>query len=395
MPALASPLSLVSTTTPFILASKSETLIGRGSLNALACRRTEDLVRCVSTFFEGARRFAHAPDSQLLVGALPFSPTGRVHLFQPRSVDRMSGRTNLFEHASQDAALPTTWSVRAEPSRSSYARRVREALDRMESSDLKKVVLGRRLTLEANKPISIETALERLSADAESTTYAIPLPPGPDGEARTMVGASPELLIERRGLLVRSEPMAGSTPRRSNPDADRQAAQALLTSDKDRREHAAVVDWVVDRLAPYCRRVHAADAPALKSTATMWHLVTPVSGELRDARTSSLELSLALHPTPAVCGVPEDAALAAITDLESFDRGFFAGAVGWCDHTGDGQWFVTIRCGEISGHRADLYAGAGIVVGSDPESEAAETSAKFTTLLKALGVDEDGHVIDV
>jgi isochorismate synthase len=101
-----------------------------------------------------------------------------------------------------------------------------------------------------------------------------------------------------------------------------------------------------------------------------------------------------LHPTAAVCGQPREIAAAAIEQLESFERGFFTGAVGWCDSAGDGQWMVTIRCAEVHGNRARLYAGAGIVTGSDPEAEAAETSAKFQTLLRAMGIDETGRALD-
>jgi isochorismate synthase len=381
---------------PFVFASTTETLLAHESAHVLSCRRTDDLTRCVSTFFEDTARAGYVRGAQILVGALPFSPLGRVHLFQPRAVDRQPGRSVLVDRPVTGASLPTTWRVRAEPSREEYACGVVDALGRMESNNgsspsLRKVVLGRRLIVEADAPISVEAVLAHLAKDPDSTTYAVPLPAGLDGEPRTLVGASPELLLEKRGSLVRSEPMAGSTPRRQDPIADRRAAEDLLRSDKDLREHAAVVDWVVDRLSPYCQHIHVADSPSLKSTATMWHLVTPVSAELCDARVSSIELSLALHPTPAVCGVPPDAALAAIDDLEPFDRGFFAGAVGWCDNTGDGQWLVTIRCGEISGRRAEVYAGAGIVLGSNPESEVAETSAKMTTFLKALGIDEHGR----
>jgi isochorismate synthase len=122
----------------------------------------------------------------------------------------------------------------------------------------------------------------------------------------------------------------------------------------------------------------------------MWHLATPITGSLHDEAVSSVELAAALHPTPAVCGLPRDRARAVIGACESFDRGFYAGAVGWCDARGDGRWLLAIRCAEISGDQARLYAGCGIVAGSDPAAELRESSAKFRTVLGALGIDEAG-----
>jgi len=123
----------------------------------------------------------------------------------------------------------------------------------------------------------------------------------------------------------------------------------------------------------------------------MWHLGSTIEGVLRDPDVTALELALAIHPTPAVCGTPFDEALDVIGQLEPFDRDFYSGAVGWTDARGDGEWHVAIRCAEICGTSARLFAGAGIVDGSDPAAEAAETSGKFTALLRALGVDEQGR----
>ena len=120
----------------------------------------------------------------------------------------------------------------------------------------------------------------------------------------------------------------------------------------------------------------------------MWHLATQVTGELRDPRTPVHVLAQALHPTPAVCGYPTDQAYAAIAELEPFDRGFYTGAVGYTDAAGDGEWVVTIRCADIHGATAELFAGGGIMPDSDPEAELAETTAKFRTLLLALGADQ-------
>ena len=144
--------------------------------------------------------------------------------------------------------------------------------------------------------------------------------------------------------------MAGSARRSMDHVADRATAERLMRSEKDLREHASVVEWVADRLAPYCRSLRVPAKPVLRSTSTMWHLVSPIEGELHDDDVSSIELATTLHPTPAVCGVPRDAAAQAIAELEPFDRGFFTGAVGCCDASGDGRWLVTIRCAEIAGN---------------------------------------------
>uniref|UniRef100_UPI0015F1001F isochorismate synthase n=1 Tax=Pseudonocardia pini TaxID=2758030 RepID=UPI0015F1001F len=163
---------------------------------------------------------------------------------------------------------------------------------------------------------------------------------------------------------------------------------ALLASDKDRREHALVAGQVADVLGRFCADLEVPAGPEVIGTPTMWHLSSRITGRLVDPGVSSLELAEALHPTPAVCGVPEDPARAAIADLEADDRGYFTGLVGWTDPRGDGEWVITIRSAEVSGETVRLFAGAGIVEGSEPAAELAETGAKFRTMLRALGVDE-------
>jgi isochorismate synthase len=149
-----------------------------------------------------------------------------------------------------------------------------------------------------------------------------------------------------------------------------------------------VTDAVRASLRPLCKKLTASVPPRLIATATMWHLQTEIVGELTDPSTSSLQLALALHPTPAVCGVPTARARAAIGELEGFDRDFYAGVVGWCDRSGDGEWVVAIRCAEVRPDSLRLYSGAGIVAGSVPAAELAETSAKFRTMLEAIGLDD-------
>jgi isochorismate synthase len=283
-----------------------------------------------------------------------------------------------------DAYRVTAW-----PSRRDYERAVDRALERMEASAsgreaLRKVVLARTLTIEGRVPFDPAAIVERLREDPSVTTFSMPLPDDDDGRCRTLVGATPELLLRREGLTVTSMPLAGSARRGADEGQDRAAAEALVTSSKDLHEHAVVVEWIADHLSSRCKSLRVSPKPRLVATRSLWHLATPIQGRLRDESASSVELAAALHPTPAVCGMPVDLARATIQELEPFDRGFFAGAVGWCAANGDGVWMMAIRCAQLSDTSAQLFAGAGIVPGSTPGSEADETFAKFGALLDAL-----------
>ncbi|GAA3441680.1 isochorismate synthase [Planomonospora venezuelensis] len=274
------------------------------------------------------------------------------------------------------------WRVRPVPAPQDYAKAVRLALERMDAGLLEKVVLARTLELTSDRPIDLLDLIRPLVGRDRS--FAAPLPGG-----RTLIGASPELLVSRRGRSVVSNPLAGSAARSTDPAEDRRRATALTSSAKDLYEHRLVVESVADALAPYCAELDVPAAPELTATGTMWHLSTHVTGVLRDPDTSVLTLAAALHPTPAVCGTPRAEARRVIGELEPFDRGFYTGMVGWADAAGDGEWAVTIRCAEVAERVLRLYAGAGIVTGSDPERELAETTAKFRTMLHALGVNTD------
>lgn len=180
--------------------------------------------------------------------------------------------------------------------------------------------------------------------------------------------------------------MAGSRPRSDDPVEDQRRSKELLSSSKDLHEHAVVVNAVAEALRPFMKHIEVPDSPSLISTETMWHLSTKVKGELAHSETSALELAIALHPTPAVCGSPAERARESILDIESFDRGFFTGMVGWCNALGDGEWIVTIRCAEVEENELRLFAGAGVVGESKPEEELAETTAKLQTMLRAMGI---------
>jgi isochorismate synthase len=231
------------------------------------------------------------------------------------------------------------------------------------------------------------TIVDRLAkADPGANSYLVDLTAaGGEYSGTALVGATPELLVARRGDRVGCAPFAGSAPRLPDPEADEASGRALAESAKNRHEHELVIDAVRKALDPLCVDLQIPQAPQLSRTAAVWHLSTPITGRLRETSTTALDLAIALHPTPAVGGVPTDVAVELISELEG-DRGFYAGAVGWCDQRGDGRWAVSIRGAQLSADRRTAYAhaGGGIVDESDPDDEVDETTTKFTTMLSAL-----------
>ena len=339
----------------------------------------DDLGERLTTVAAATTALADAGPGAIVVGAVPFDPTAPARLSVAGSVRRAAP----WHHVPTRSVRPVsgTW-TRRDADRDVFLAGVRKALARLDRPGLRKVVLARALELTFSQRIEARELLAALAdRDPYGYTFAVDL-----GD-RTLLGASPELLVSRRGTRVLANPLAGSAPRDQDPVRDGRNATALLSSVKDRREHDLVVAAVADGLAPLCRRVEVPE-PELLPTRAMWHLSTRITAEAA-AGVSAFDLATALHPTPAVCGDPTGPARALIRELEPFDRGFYTGLVGWSDAAGDGDWVVTIRCGEVSGTGLRLYAGAGIVPGSTPDAEFAETAAKFRTFLSALGVEED------
>ena len=339
----------------------------------------------IATLAARSAAFLAAADGPgLLVGAVPYDRAAEDCLHQPARVDTTPRRF-------PPAAFGGEWRVEAIPPAADYRAAVAAALERLDvGGPLRKVVLSRSLAMTCGHDIPAAALLAGLGRDPAATLFSVALPERQPGQPRRLLGATPELLLSRRGRAVASHPLAGSARRRADPARDRAAGEALLASAKDRREHEMVVEAVLDALAPHCRELGAPKGTTLRATATMWHLGTRIEGILRDGAPAA-ELLAALHPTPAVCGLPREPADILLRQLEGHDRGFYAGAVGWLDAAGDGEWHVALRCAEIEGPRLTMWAGAGIVPGSDPEGETAETSAKFLAMLGALGIDEDGH----
>lgn len=376
------------TSAPFSFYGPGGRVAGQGRVQALARGTSETLAARIGDALSGA-----APDA-LIGGALPFDRDGADCLWLCQG-----------EWAAATPPAPAVaplklagWRLTAEPDARAYARAVARALDIMAAGAgtpeaLEKVVLARSLLIESASPVPVDALLTRLASDDSVTAFQVALPQMDAGPGRVLCGATPELLIEKTGRRVLSHPLAGSARRQADPALDRAAADALAQSGKDHREHALVVEAILDTLAPYCDKLGCPEGTCVTSTRSMWHLGTRIEGRLRDADMPAVLLASALHPTPAVCGVPTARAADVIRALEPVARDFYAGAVGWCDARGDGAWYVAIRCAEISGTSARLYAGAGIVPGSDPMAEAAETGAKFGALLAALGLPADAGLV--
>ncbi len=332
-----------------------------------------------------ARTSLTSHSAPIIVGALPFDISKPAALIRPQDVRFLDALPNW-----PSRPVPVTRVAQTLPEPGEHRARIAAALRRLRdpASGLHKVVLARALRLVADGPLDARTILDRLfTADPATNAYLADLTAaGADYSGTVLIGASPELLVARHGERVVCAPFAGTAPRLPDPDADRAGADALAASDKNRHEHEIVVDALRKALDPLCVDLQIPSTPRLSRTAAVWHLSTPISGRLREKSTTALDLALALHPTPAVGGAPAGDAVDLIGEIEG-DRGFYAGAVGWCDQRGDGRWVVSIRGAQLSADRrtAVAHAGGGIVAESDPDDEVGETTTKFTTILAALG----------
>lgn len=275
------------------------------------------------------------------------------------------------------AVTGATFTIRPGVSTETYLAAVATIRDAVRAGKITKAVIARDIVVESSLPIDIHALLHRLKASfGSSYRYSI------DG----LVGASPELLIERRDDRIASHPLAGTTPRTGDPVIDAQLAKDLRASSKNQVEHRVVIDMVHDTLLPWCSYLDWQPEPDVVAVANVQHLGTRVEGTLSDPYPHVFDLVTELSPTPALGGHPRDAALDLIAQHEGVRRGRYGGAVGWCDRDGNGTWAVTIRCAEFSADRrsARLFAGGGIVAASEPVAELAETQAKFQAMLAAI-----------
>lgn len=268
--------------------------------------------------------------------------------------------------------------LESNPPVSDWLTAVHEAIEAIRDDALRKVVLTRSVVINSDRAPDGFDVVRHLEQ-----SYRRCFGFGWQSNGATFVGASPELLVRLDGGTVTSNPLAGTARRGEGEEEDRQLANGLLRSEKDRVEHGFVVDDIVERLGPLTEDLAVPDGPSLKRMSTVQHLSTRITGGARHA-VHVLDLVEALHPTPAVGGTPRDEARALIDKAEGFDRGWYTGGIGWLDGGGDGEFAIGLRCGLLEGTRAHVFAGAGIVSDSDPEAELLETRLKLRPLLELL-----------
>ncbi|RJQ77242.1 isochorismate synthase [Pseudonocardiaceae bacterium YIM PH 21723] len=256
-----------------------------------------------------------------------------------------------------------------------YRAAVATAVERMRAGELDKVVLAHDLVASADHPLDQRYLLRNL-ADRYPSCWVFAV----DG----LVGATPELLLRRKGTRVTSRVLAGTTWPQRGESAD-ELATGLLASAKNQGEHRYAVRSFTDSLRPLCDSLHAPESPSVLRLPNVLHLCSDVVGELRDTDVPSLiELAAAVHPTAAVGGTPTRHAVRVIEELEGMDRGRYAGPVGWIDGNGDGELGIALRCAEIRDNTARLFAGGGIVADSDPDVEVREAASKLIPVRDAL-----------
>lgn len=321
----------------------------------------------------------------MVVGAIPFDLDEPCALRVPEKIIRTDGPLEPPLYYRRNVPLHAKITL-MNPSKETHLQRVSAAVATIKNTPLKKIVLARSVGLkfDTSSPIDpLEIAARLIHLSPEKNAFLAEIGRTAT-EKRWIVGSSPEVLIRTKGQVFFCYPLAGSAARHSDPRLDKEIGQQLLYSQKNLDEHSYVVNHIATTLAPVCSSVTYPPTPELKKTAEMWHLATPISGQLIPGF-SALDLALRLHPTPAVCGTPTAIAKDLILQVES-DRSFYAGAVGWCDNTGDGEFMVAIRCAETDGVQARAWAGGGLVATSEPAAEVAETDAKLRTIMRALGL---------
>ena len=328
------------------------------------------------------------------IGALPFDPSAPGHLVVPRrifgrrgglswltTVEPYDGRPGHSGAPSAPGQLrgqpPDRFELTPTLTHAEWKDVVEAAVELLQQGQLAKVVLARRIDIEANRPFVVSDVLERLSSLYPSCMiYSV----------EGFLGASPELLVRRTGDIVESQPLAGTVARSGDVHGDEVLVARLMGTPKLRHEHRVVVDSIHAALAPLCAGLDVPETPSVLGLRNVSHLATPIRGRLapRSHQLTALELAALIHPTPAVGGSPRPEAVEYLQKVEGFDRGRYAGPVGWVDRHGDGCFALGIRCAEVAGPSARIYAGNGIVAGSDPAEELAETQLKLQALLAAL-----------
>ncbi|THU05199.1 isochorismate synthase [Lampropedia puyangensis] len=339
----------------------------------------------VNALFAQAR--SRGQTTPTLFGLIPFDTQLPASLTLPLHVQHtLSPNDALTIGANSAQVSPSVLSKTPVPAPEVYGQMVERALELFAQGDVKKIVLARAMDIALDGAIDPEHIMrDLLTRNRHGYTFNLPIWAEDAQSQASMMGASPELLVRREGEMVYINPLAGSIPRHSDPVIDQQRHEGLAASEKDLREHGYVVSDIARILAEHCTELDVPETPSVIGTDALWHLSTFITARLKSPQMSALDLGLALHPTPAMCGYPTAQAFASIQALEPFAREYFAGLVGWQKENGDGEWALTIRCGRYDGQRSfRLYAGAGTVAGSDPVSEIRETETKMATFLRAI-----------
>ena len=285
---------------------------------------------------------------------------------------------NLEKIATAPISGEITWQA-GSISEQAWQSQVSSAISAIKSNVLEKVVLARDITATSKSEISVRDLLQRLEIEYPSTWIFLV-----DG----LIGATPELLVRLSKSLVTSRVLAGTIRKTGNEDRDLTLAASLAKSSKDLEEHEYAVRSVADALAPFCSSTNVPEAPFVLHLSNVMHLATDVTGVLNDSAKQSdiFTLIAQLHPSAAVCGTPATEAKKLINELEQMNRERYAGPVGWIDANNDGEIAIALRCGQLSDDRKTirLFAGCGIVAGSDPANEFAESQAKLMPMRTAL-----------
>ncbi|KWZ94686.1 putative isochorismate synthase [Anaerococcus hydrogenalis] len=321
---------------------------------------------------------------KIIVGAFPFSDNENGNFYVvdkfKKSEKKLSDRERvitLLEHKNKVLYKKTF------PSDDVFKNNVNKGLNYISSGLIEKIVLSRGYIIEFENKIKIDQIIKRLyKNNALGYIYAINLL-----DNGFVLGASPEMLVSKRGYKISSNPLAGSRPRSNNLYKDKLLAEELKHSKKDLNEHKIVVNYIIKNLNEVCTNIKYHKLPKLINTNQLWHLSTHIEANVRDEIKTVFDVAEQIHPTPAVCGFPKLESSEKISELEQYNRGLFAGLVGWCDENGDGDLAILIRGAKINGNKIKIQAGAGIVEGSVPSEELKETSVKMKTILESIGLE--------
>lgn len=364
----------------FIFTSRGRSLIASG-VTCTISNKGLDQDRFIETIKSKLNELkAAGQENPVVIGSIPFDTEADTELFIPKNSHFSSAPLPKTASNNDINQLVSLSQVTGEEH---FKGAVDKALLLSEHTDLDKVVLSRAIDVQTSTKLNANDMASVLYQQNPSA-YIFSIP---QSDGSVLVGASPELLVRKENDQVSSNPLAGSRKRTDSSVSNQEISEELWKCEKDRYEHKLVADAVYKHLKPFCQTLSKPETPSIIETSAMLHLSTKVDGTLSSEDTSVLELAYALHPTPAICGIPPELAKATIQSLEGYERAQFCGAVGWMDAQGNGEWVVTIRCGVIKQNSIRLYAGAGIVKGSDPSAEFNETEAKLNTMLTALGLN--------